>query len=129
TVNSAGERDNVAHSAVAVSEGGRTLIRNQVYITNAQTLADLQAAGASTTVDLPLADIDKPGEGERDKRAGEVYRTLTNRPYTAEQRAQQPRAWPHVVVLCEKEGTGGPTDGGVVDGMVSCAPTTKIGMC
>jgi hypothetical protein len=113
-----GQYRGMAHSAVAVLVGGRIVIRNQVYITNPDKLAQLEQTG--TTVDLPLDDIDKPGEGLRDMRNSEVYRRLLNLPFAPGVREQTPRAWPAAVLFCEKPGLA-PADAGATDAPASPA--------
>jgi hypothetical protein len=138
-----GQYRGIAHSAVAVMVNGRILVRNQVYITNPDKLAQLEQTG--TTVDMPLDDIDKPGEGLRDMRNSEVYRRLLNQPFAPGVRDTTPLAWPAVVVLCEKAGLApdaaavdGPSDAGVagpVDAPIDNAPpvcpteTNTVGFC
>ena len=133
----------IAHSAVAVMVNGKIVIRNQVYITNPDKLAELEQTG--TTVDLPLDDIDKPGEGERDMRNSEVYRRLLNLPFAPGVRETTPKAWPAVVLLCEKPGLApdaaapdAPSDAGAtgpVDAAVDNAPVVcptempTVGFC
>lgn len=98
------------HSAVAAVDGGRTVIRNQIYITNPQTFAALEASGGTTTIDLPLDEIDAP-KGTRDKRAGEVLLEVKGTPLTDDERAAKTqRPWAHVVVMCEKAAGPGPEE-------------------
>ncbi|MBM4388496.1 MAG: thrombospondin type 3 repeat-containing protein, partial [Deltaproteobacteria bacterium] len=112
---SAGIYENVSHSAVGILEGGKVIIRNQVNIACPSSPRD-------TTVDQPLAEIDKPGTGLRDLRNGEMYRKIKGlEPLTPEQREKIPRAWPHVVVLCEKVYVAGDSDeDGVPDEKDNC---------
>lgn len=104
-------RTRVDHSAVAIANGdGSISIRNQVNITNPQTVRELDNAGKTSTLDLPLADIDKPN-GMRDLRKGETLAILKGEPFD---RSIRGPAWPQVIVLCETSaepdaGTPSPT--------------------
>ena len=114
SVGGSGEnRTGIAHSAVVVKEGSEYLIRNQINVTSASRLREMERSGRSTTVDLKLDQIDQPAVGLRDLRKREVYytevlgRALPNR-------ESKEKVWPHVIVYCEEEhSNGGDADGGV----------------
>jgi hypothetical protein len=105
-----GFRGAVDHSAIAVANSdGSITIRNQINLTNTLTITQLELAGKSSTLDLPLADIDKPN-GMRDLHKGETTAILKN---DAEyDRNKYPKCWPHVIVMCE---TAAEPEAGVPD--------------
>ena len=98
----------VAHSAVAklLSDGSVTL-RNQLNITSPETLEQLEHSGKSTTVDVPLLEIDVPVLGIRDKHKSEMYKELLGLPF--DRQTQPQKVWAHVAVLCEKSRAELPT--------------------
>jgi len=104
----------VAHSAVVVDLGGRLVIRNQLNITDPSTFARLEERGGSTTLDSALEDIDRPGVGMRDMRAGEVMTSvLFGQPL--QDRERRSKVWPHLAVYVEKPRPGGPPACELVD--------------
>jgi hypothetical protein len=109
-----GLRRSVDHSAVAIPKSdGSISIRNQLNITDKDTITLLEKLGKGSTLDLPLADIDKVG-GMRDLRKGETTAILKNEAFD---RTIRGPAWPHVIVMCETfaEPDAGAPDTGVPD--------------
>jgi hypothetical protein len=93
-----GHRRPVSHSAIAVrAADGSMSIRNQLNITNPETLRSLDAS--ATTLDVPLATVDDPATGLRSFRVGEALAMVKKEEF---ERGHRPVAWPHVVLLCEK---------------------------
>ncbi|MCC7538435.1 MAG: hypothetical protein IT379_19580 [Deltaproteobacteria bacterium] len=100
------EPTGVAHSAVVVEVDGRLVVRSQLNVTDAGTFERLEERGGSTTLDVPLDELDAPGTGLRDMRAGEVLSLLFGRALS--DRDRRARVWPHVVVYVERPRDGGP---------------------
>jgi hypothetical protein len=121
TSTSSGLRTGASHSAVVVDDNGILQIRNQIYVTDAKRLRDLELAGGSTTLDSPLSAIDTPNEGMRDVRSGEITTTVVWG-QTMTNREKKAKVWPHVVVYCELEMAtpGDRDDDGVSDGKDNC---------
>lgn len=121
-----GLRRGVDHSAVAIANSdGSVTIRNQINLTNPQTIRELEKAGKSSTLDLPLSDIDKP-TGMRALRKGETTAILKGEPFD---RSEHPdAAWPHVVVMCEtgKEPDAGVPDAAAPDGAAAMLRTIEV---